>query len=358
MRYLGSITILLFISLNLLGVSNDSLRVISFPKHIHFYSKIGPNYSQIEIENPDLPKKLLFKPNPQSLVGFGLSYSWLGLGVSFTMPSSSAEDKKYGKTQKFDFEAHYTMRKLMVDLTLKSYKGFYLSNPQKFIDSWSSSDPYPQAPNLQTVSLAASFAYIFKPNIYSPNAAYTFTKAMRRSGGSWMLGGFFSINGIVSDTSIIPGVIKQFVDPKLDLNGIVFSNIGVSFGYSHLFTIYKKFFFAFTLYPGISLQKVTQYSSIDGSKKEFSTLALRHIVRASIGRNGNSYYWGLTTYTESSNVKHNDSQLYLNSGHFEFFIGYRLNTSHWKFMKRVDRFMHPKFLRFATGNPPDREMER
>lgn len=355
MKKFGITILILIIYVNIYGNTNDSTRVISFPKAIHLYTKLGPNYSQVEISNPDISKNMLFKPNPQSLWGFGFSYSWLGIGVSFMLPSSDEETRKYGKTQKFDFEAHYTMRRLMIDLTLKSYKGFYLSNPGNYIDSWTKNQPYPQAPNLQTVSIAGSLAYIFSPDRYSPNAAYTFTKAMRRSGGSWMLGGFFSINGIGSDTSIVPSVIKQYVDPKLDLNGVVFSNIGISFGYSHLFTIFKKNFIAFTLYPGISLQSVTQYSSLDGSKKEFNSLAMRNIVRVSIGRNGDKFYWGLNSYVESSTVKRNDSQIFLNSGHVEFFLGYRINTSNWRFMKGVDRFLHPRFLRFATGNPPQRE---
>ncbi len=350
------ITILILITyVNIYGNINDSTRVISFPKAIHLYTKLGPNYSQVEIQNPDISDNMLFKPNPQSLLGFGFSYSWIGLGVSFTLPSTSEDEKKYGKTQKFDFEAHYTMRRIMIDLTLKSYKGFYLSNPRDYIDNWSNSKPFPQAPNLKTVSIAGSFAYIFRPDRYSPNAAYTFTKAMRRSGGSWMFGGFISVNEIESDKSIVPIIIKQYVDPKLDLKSVVFSNIGISFGYSHLFTIFHKNFFAFTIYPGLALQNVTQKSSLDYSEKEFNTLAMRNIIRASVGRNGDKFYWGLTTFIESSTVKHNKSELFLNSGHFEFFLGYRINTSNWRFMKGVDRFLHPRFLRFATGGPPQRE---
>jgi hypothetical protein len=354
MKSFERLLLLAFLLFSTQAISNDSLRVISFPRQIHFYTKIGPSFSQVEIQNPDLPQNLLFKPNPQSLIGFGFSYSWLGLGVSFTLPSSDESDRLYGKTQKFDFEAHYTMRRLMVDLTLKSYKGFYFSNPEKYISTWHSGDPYPQVPNLQTVSIAASFTYVFSPDRYSSNAAYSYTKAMRRSGGSWMMGGFFSINGVASDTSIVPGVIQQYVDPKLDLKGVIFSNIGVSFGYSHLFTIRKKNFISFTFLPGLSLQKVTQYSSLDGSVKEFNTLALRNIIRFSIGRNGDKYYWGLATYVESSTVKQVDSQLFLNSGHAELFFGYRLDSSNWKFMKKVDRVMHPRFLRFVTGEPPER----
>lgn len=355
MRLFLPTILFLSICINTYGSSKDSLRVLSFPKDIHFYTKLGPTFSQVEIRNPDLSENLLFEPNPQSLIGFGFSYSWLGFGVNFTLPSTDEFNSKYGKTQKFDFEAHYTMPRLMVDLTLKSYKGFYVSNPEDYIDNWDENDPFPQSPNLQTVSLAASFAYVFSPDRYSSNAAYSFTKAMRQSGGSWIAGGFFSINGVVSDTSIIPYVIKQNTNLQLDLKGVVFSNFGVSFGYSHLWTIYKKNFIAFTFLPGVSIQKVTQYSSIDESEKVYNTISPRTIFRFSIGRNGDKYYSGLATYLESSSIKKLDSRLLLNSGHFEFFFGYRIDTDNWKFMKKVDRILHPRFLRFATGNPPQRD---
>ena len=310
MRYVEKLIIGLCILLSIKANAQDTLRVVSFPKSIQFYTKLGPTYSKVDIQNPDLPTKLQFAPNPQSLIGFGFSYSWLGLGVSFMLPSSAEDDRKYGKTQKIDFEAHYTMRRVMVDLTVKNYKGFYLSNPDKLISTWNSGDPFPKAPHLQTVSLAGSFAYVFSPDRYSSNAAYTFTKAMRRSGGSWMLGGFFSINGVGSDSSsIVPNAIKNYVDPKLDLSLVIFSNIGVSFGYSHLFTIRKKNFISFTLFPGISLQSASQISSIDGTKKETSELALRNIFRFSVGRNGDKFYWGLATYVESSTVQHMDSKV-------------------------------------------------
>jgi len=272
---------------------SDSIRIVDYPRHIHFYSKIGPTYSEVEIVNLEMEDGLLFKPNPEPVIGLGFSYSWFGLGFSFTVPSSEVQVKKYGKTQKFDFEAHYTLRKLMIDLTLKNYKGFYFSNPETYIDTWNwKTDPYPQVPNLETFTAGVSFAYIFKPERYSSNAAYTFTQSMRKSGGSWMLGGFASLNLMNSDSSIVPFSVRQHVDPKLDLKAVGFYNVGASFGYSHLFRFRKNFFIAFTLLPGLSLQKVYLQSSIDETVTESNELALRTISRFSVGRNGNKFFWG------------------------------------------------------------------
>ena len=202
---------------------------------------------------------------------------------------------------------------------------------------------------------AIVFAYIFNPDKYSSNAAYTFSKAMRKSGGSWMLGGFISINAVASDSSIVPLAIKQFVDPKLNLSSVGFANIGVSFGYSHLFVIRKKWFVSFTFLPGLSQQKVVQTSSIDSTTTEYNSLSLRNISRFSIGYNAEHYYWGIQSYVESSLVQHGKSQLFLNSGYTNVFFGYRLDTTNWRFMKKVDRILHPRFMRFITGDPPIRE---
>lgn len=351
------ISSILFISICIKseGSDKDSLRIKKFPDYIHYYTKVGPSFSQVEIRNPNLSKNLILAPSPQSLFGFGFSYSWIGLGVSFTIPSTEEETRKYGRTKKFDFEAHYTMRKLMVDLTLKRYKGFYVDNPDKYIDNWNYSDPYPQAPNLKTVSLAASVAYIFRPDKYSSNAAYTYSNAMRKSGGSWMAGGFFSINGVESDSSIVPYIIRQNTGLQFELKEVVFSNIGASFGYSHLFTIFKKNFVAFTFLPGFAFQKTIQYSSVDGEEKIYKTISPRTILRLALGRNGDKYYSGISAYLESSSFEKLNSKLLLTSGHIEIFFGYRINTGNWKFMKKVDQLIHPQFLRFAIGDPPKRE---
>lgn len=341
---------------NVYAQTTDStvIRIKKFSKSINFYTKLTSAFSNVEVSNPDLKESLLFEPNPNAQFGMGFSYSWLGLGFNVELPTDYETEQKYGKTQKFDFEAHYTLRRFFLDFTLKNYKGFYLSNPGKVIPQWDRSNPLPKAPNLETVSLAVSFAYIFSPDKFSANAAYTYTYAMRKSGGSWILGGFASVNTVASDTSIVPGIVKQYIDPRLDVKTLGFANFGVSFGYSYLFTMRKKYFCSLTLLPGLSLQKVIQQSSITGEVTENNVLAGRNIVRFSLGKNGDKYYWGIAAYIESSIVNNKDSKLQLTSGSTYLFLGYRLDTSNWKFMKGVDRVMHPRFLRFLTGSPPER----
>lgn len=346
------LTLLVITPLNSYG--SDSIRIVNYSKYLHVYNKIGPSFSRLEIHSPDTDKTLKIEPNPASEITLGFNYSWLGLSYTFVPPANQSLDSQFGKTIKNDFEAHITTNRLMVDLTFKKYKGFYLANPESFMDSWEDNGVYPRIPDLQTSTASVSFAYIFSPQKYSPNAAYTYTRAMRKSGGSWMIGGFATSNKVLTDTSIIPGNLKLYIDPKYDLQQIKFSDIGVSLGYSYLLTIAKKNFISATLLPGLSFQRIVQQSAINETEIKNNAVSLRSIIRISAGRNGDKCYWGLNAFLQSSMVENNESEVSLNSGHVAFFIGYRINTDNWKFMKGVDKVLHPPGFRFLTGQPPQR----
>lgn len=349
---------LFIISLLLLYVeskSNDSLRVISYPRHIQVYAKIISSYSQIEIEDPDIKNVLLIKPNVGANFKIGFYYSWLGLGYSFILPAEPEMNRKFGKTRGYSFDAHFMKPKLMLDFTMNSFKGYYLSNPEDFVQDWNTDNVYPQSTGLETFVLSASFAYVFKPERFSPTAAYSFTKSMRRRGGSWVLGGFASLSSINSDSSIVSSSIRQYINPQLNLKDVTFSDVGISFGYSYLLTIFKKNFLSISFMPGVSYQRISQKSAINESYKRFNALSGRTVLHFSVGRNGDKYYWGLAGYIESSVINNLNTKLTLASGYGEFFLGYRINTDNWKIMKRIDKLIHPHFLQFITGTAPERD---
>lgn len=352
------VKILIFLSILLIPAkvySKDSIRIVRYQKYFHLYSKLGSSFTQFKIDNPDLKERLEFSPNPEAIFSLGFNYSWLGMQYSFNLPQETESNVQHGETRRSDLEVHLTMPRLMVDLTQKKYKGFYLSNPEDFINGWNEKNIYPQVPDIRTKILSANFAYVFKPEKFSAASAYTYTRAMRRSGGSWMLGGFASKSSINSDSCIIPTVIKQVADPQFNYKRISFSDLGLSFGYSHLFAIRKTYFISISFLPGISYQRIFYQSSADLSKSSNKAVSFRQISHFSLGRNGEKCYWGLKGYLESSVLKNSSFELSFESGRAEFFVGYRFDTSNWKFMKKVDKFMHPKPLRFITGNPPVRD---
>lgn len=357
-RYFLVVIYISFPGFRISAQEKDSLppRIVTFPKALNFYTQLFNAYSQVEVSSYRVEgQSLLLKPNSQMQLGLGVSYSWFWAWFAFSLPSTPEFDREFGKTKKFDFELHYTTRRSFIDITVKHYKGFYIANTYDLLDGWDYRDETPKVPSLETVSIALSYAYVFRPDRFSADAAYSFTDAMRRSGGSWVLGAFASVNGVFAQKSILPVEVKPFVDPNLDLKQVGFSNMGLSFGYSHLFTLWRKFFISLSLLPGVSYQRVVRQSALNGSVTRSTGLSLRNITRFSLGRNGDRFYWGVTAYFESSIVDNEKSQLLLSSGSTAVFFGYRLGTDSWRFMRRVDRWLHPRFLRFLTGEPPVRD---
>ena len=293
---------------------NDSIRIVSYPRHLHLFAKINSSFSQIEIQNPDIKNSLQFQPNAGGNIKLGFYYSWLGFAYSFILPSNKLTNEKFGKTKGFSLDGHLMKTRFMLDVDYKRYTGYYLLNPGKFVSNWDKNKPFPQSPDLSTSVLSASFAYVFRPDRFSPKAAYAHTRAMRVSGGSWMLGGFASISKINSDSSIVSSEIMQFVDPKLELKEVTFSDLGVSFGYSYLLTILKKNFISLSLQPGISYQKIAKKSSITNALENINTISVRTSIHFSMGHNGDKYYYGISGYLESSLINNLNNQLSFSSG--------------------------------------------
>lgn len=335
--------------------AQDSVRIVDFPTQFHAFLKVNSSNNEIEISNPNINDELNYRPNLGTNIQLGFSYSWLGLAYSIMLPADNSMNQKYGKTSGFVLEGHFMKPRIMIDVAYKRFKGFYLANPSSFITGWNNNIAYPHSADLGTSMLSFNCFYVFRPQRYSPTAAYAFTKAMRKRGGSWMLGCFGAKSAVFSDTSIVSHSLHQYVNPELNLKEMVFYEFGLSFGYSYLVTILKKNFVSFTLMPGVSVQSISQKSAIDNSINKRNAISQKTVMRFSMGRNGNNNYYGIVANGETSVVKNSSTELSFISNYVEVFYGHRFSTVNWKFMKKVDKILHPKRLSFITGNPPARD---
>jgi hypothetical protein len=323
---------------------------ISSPGYFCLYTKLAQNSSDIAISNVISNNQLLFESNAKAAFSLGFHYSWLGLEYSFSLPSGNVG--QFGRTRSHSFYARYKKHKLIVDFSLKNYIGYYLSNPEKFDSNWDDENKYPQVPGLKTKSMVASVYYVLKPDNYYANAVYSYKRKIHISGGSWLLRGFATRNTIFSDSSIVPLSIRKYVDAGINSKNIIATDFGASIGYSYLWALPKNNFVALTLLPGLSFQHVIEQSSIDESVKKYNLLSPQAIINFSIGHNTEKYYWALSANYESKNTG-SDVSLELEKVGITFV--YRMDTANWKFMKGVDKVMHPRFLKFVMANPPKRE---
>lgn len=270
-----------------------------------------------------------YAPNNDWNFGVGVNYKWFGLGLAFNFPFINNDDEIYGNTQRLDFQLNIFTRKSLADVYFQFYQGFYIENPESYIDNWKIEQGYPIRPDIITVTLGASYLYVFNSKKFSARAVFVQTDLQKKSAGSFLAGGFASLYSMYADSSIIPNELKNEFDPLLLFNQISVSNIGLAFGYSHTFVMWKKLYFSITLVPGIALQSFNvSYNETDeietGTRASF-----RMLSRTALLYNTEKWFTGFTFQDDGFNNGTNTqskSSITYDVGVFRLFYGRRFDV--------------------------------
>jgi hypothetical protein len=287
-------------------------------------------YSSFEIKENENDQDVNYTPNSNLNLGFGFSYKWFGLGLAFNFPFINNDNDIYGTTKRFDAQTSIFTSYLSADIYMQSYKGFYIENPESYLTGWKPEMPYPQRPDIQTLSFGGNCIYHFNHKKYSARATYVQTELQKKSAGSFLLGGFFTVYGITGDSSLIPYELKEEFEPELHFYKVNVSGVGVAFGYSHTFVMWKKLYFSLTLVPGVAVQKYKTAYQIDVEDREGSIIAGRFMVRTAIVYNSVKSYGGMTVNTDSFSGHTGPEQqnnLSYQVGTIRFFYGRRFDLS-------------------------------
>ncbi len=290
-------------------------------------------FTSFDVKDNEVDSMASYSPNKNINLGFGVNYKWFGLGVAFNFPFINNDDDIYGDTKRFDLHTNIFTRKLAIDLYYSSYQGFYLENPEIYIPEWESGMPYPQRSDISTLKIGGSCTYAFKFHKYSTKAAFIQTDLQKKSAGSFLLGGFFSIFSVDGDSAFIPYELKDSYDPDLQFNHVGVLGGGVAFGYTHTFVLWKKFYISFTLVPGISYQGYDIAYEDGRAQKKGSFLAGRFQSRFALVYNSEKSFAGFTVTNDSyggNTGKEQRSSLNYEVGVIRFFYGRRFNFPSFK----------------------------
>jgi len=165
---------LLFLFLLSAGhAQTDSVKHRHYNDHFTVYSLTGYNATNVAI-NPifgDLGRqRYLF--NPPLLLGFGVAYKGLDLGITRRLPYHLMSKEKHGKSDYFDLKLKFALARVHLAFRAQKYSGFSLLNHQF-------TNPELQAPHLflddfSTFSLNLDARYFFKKE-FSYKAALGFS---------------------------------------------------------------------------------------------------------------------------------------------------------------------------------------
>jgi hypothetical protein len=285
-------------------------------------------FNKFNIYNESSGHTLQYAPNSDLNLGFGINYKWFGIGFAFNFPFVNNDDDIYGTTNRFDFQLNIFTRNSLVDVYFQSYQGFYVENPESYIDDWEIDQGYPIRSDIRTSTLGASYLYMLKSKKFSARAAFIQTELQKKSAGSFLGGGFFSLFNMSADSSVVPVELKPVYDSVLFFNQISVSSFGLAFGYSHTFVMWKKIYFSITLVPGIAVQRfdVTYKDVINN--RQGARGAFRMLSRIALVYNSEKWYTGLTFQDDgfsNSTGKDSNNTLSYDVGVLRFFYGRRFD---------------------------------
>ncbi len=157
-------------------------------------------YNSLEIINPN--GRMIMRPNGNTNLGVGFNYKSLGLGIAFGRPLSQSSIDKYGLTNRFDMQVSFYGKRIGLDGFIQWYKGYYMANPDDFID-WDKPN-YPHVRDLEIFSIGGNGYYLFNREKFSYKAAYLRNEIQKRSAGSFSTGLFFYRDMVRSGNGFLP----------------------------------------------------------------------------------------------------------------------------------------------------------
>ena len=278
-------------------------------------------------------QSLKYRPNGTFSLGVGFNYKWLGLGVSLGLPSTVEQNRKYGKTQRFDLQVSLYTKVLGANAHIQNYKGYYLSNPDKFT-VWEE-DYYPQLPDMNVSTMGANLFYIFNSKKFSYKAAFVGNQVQRRSAGSAVTGIFFTQDEVSTDSGFIPKEIVDTTWHGYDLKSFKASTIGVNAGYLYTFVIGQKgFFVSLAAIPGIGYREYL-VTALHGYSETKDLFAVHLLGRFAIGYTRSNLFFNLSAGFNFRNYEYNSYSMSLSTEQLRFTFAWRFET---KASKKRDQY--------------------
>jgi len=235
-------------------------------------------------------------------MGVGFVNKWFGIRLGFVLPTSTENERVYGKTTSLDLQTNIFAKTFGLDLYFLNYRGFYLENPHNFIPGWNTTKPYPNNRNSYRSTYGANFFYIFNSRNFSQKAAFQQIEWQKKSSGTFMMGAYFNVTNVYADSAFID--LRQYnVSDKLNLNEVSAITGGISVGYSHNFIMWKRLLLNLTGMVGMGYLK-TSFSYNDQGKYsgERSGLGAKVSTRIALGYSREKNYFGIYYITDSYEI--------------------------------------------------------
>jgi len=247
-----------------------------------------------------------FIPKDRTAVGLGFAYKFLAVDVALRL--LLARDNF---TKRFDFQGDIALQKHLVDINVQRYEGFEkrgktLTTFREDVRSW---------------VIGLNYFYNFNHRKLSIRSVFTGNRRQKKSAGSFVLGGFISVQDLESDSTLSAG--ETGFDSGLIRNAR-FNLTGIQGGYTYLKTLPANFYLFGGIMPGMGLNNGF---TRDANQNDINMEPMFKLsVNAAAGHIGKRFYGGVIYSADYFllNIE-NRNNLDYNIGKIKFVIGYKLN---------------------------------
>lgn len=277
-----------------LQTQNDTAYVEDLSKDLTLRFYHSNKYTDYKIIDRSHNEQLVYRPNDRYNFGLGFNYKFLGVNVGFNFPFINNDDAHLGKTDKFDMQAHFYMRKFVVDFWGLYYAGYRIANPSQSLQDGSYTyAPYPNRTDLQTTHIGLQVQYVFNDERFSYRAAYAQNEWQKKSAGS-LLAGISSYNVIIrADSSLLPPNLQNpLLYDGRHFNEANIYSLGVNIGYAYTLVIKKHFFITASTAPGIGLSYTKTRDTKTQQTDERLGPQLSNTFRIAAGYNSERFFIG------------------------------------------------------------------
>ncbi len=309
-------------------VKYDTTYITDYSDRLHLFLFSKKKFTGFSFDDKISGKHIGFSPNNNLNLGFGFAYKWLALGIAFNLPSSQYDRDTYGKTQKLDAQMNIFLQKFVFDIYFSNYQGFYITTPQVVDTAWTAGMPYPQLPDLYSVSVGFSAYYLLNNKKFSYKASFSLNQKQQKSAGSLILGAVMKIGGVENDTVFIPSDIWGDDTVHRNIKDVIDFSVGPLVGYAYNWVIKKNFLISFSLVPGIVLQSSNYTYLKDGEylNETIGGLGLALNYRMGFIYDNKKFFGGFRLNNFVNVYELNYVSKSSKIGNYSFFVGYRINS--------------------------------
>ncbi|HLT08230.1 MAG TPA: DUF4421 domain-containing protein [Cyclobacteriaceae bacterium] len=262
-----------------------------YPEHITGRYYFSRKYTALKIKDKKREVDYLYMPNTTLNMGVGATYKNISLNLAYGFGFLNP-DNGQGETKYLDAQAHIYPRKMVVDLFLQLYKGYYLL-PEGLAAA--EGENFLIRPDLKIQKLGASLQYVFNHGKFSYRAAFLQNEWQKKSAGTFLLGAEIYGGLAHEESNLVPAGLLD--DPGRNFKTIRFFELGPNAGYAYTLVIKKHFFITASAAANLGLG----YATYHGEAGRHTQWAVRpnYFLRSFAGYNS-------STWSVNVNYVHNN----------------------------------------------------